>query len=170
MRLVRDRSRRMGYGTRGQRRRVGAGAILLVVPGAITSAGTAFTPVERGEPQAVAALCAAIPPGAAVLLVERVTADRFTQVVRGQCGVPAARVPVVQGTDTAPQADVARLVARVKTAGRVPVLLAAEPAQLTPYGHPSQVFTLRTRQDERSLVSPPDGTWSLASDVWMTTG
>ncbi|GII00885.1 hypothetical protein Pta02_28930 [Planobispora takensis] len=144
------------------------GVVLLVVPPAVTSIGTAFTPVGRGERAAVEAMCAALPENASVLLVERVTADRFTQLVRGVCGLPAAGVEVPHGEDTPAPADVTRLIGRIREAGRVPVLLAAEPAQLTPYGAPVQTLALRTRQDERSLVKAPDGTWSLSIDVWMT--
>ncbi|GGS99299.1 hypothetical protein GCM10010156_66690 [Planobispora rosea] len=143
------------------------GAALLLVPPAVTSIGTAFTPVGRGERAAVEAMCAALPQNASVLLAERVTADRLTQLVRGVCGVPAARVAVVPGTSLPAPADVTRLTGRVRAAGRVPVLLAAEPGQLAPYGTPVQVMTLRTRQDERSLVKAPDGTWSLSVNVWM---
>lgn len=141
-------------------------ALLLVVPPAVISIGTAFTPVGRGEAAAVAHMCARIPPDASVLIAERVTADRFTQVVRGTCGVPAAAVARQEG-DTAEEADVRRLIRRVRAAGRTPVVLAAEEDQVTPYGRATQLINLATRQDERSLTSPPDGTWSLRIDVWM---
>ncbi|GII33183.1 hypothetical protein [Planotetraspora mira] len=165
LRWVRRRAHRWGYGSRLL---VAAGAVLLVVPAAITSIGTAFTPVDRGEASAVAGLCAAIPPNASVLIVERATGDRITQVVRGECGVPTARVAYPQGSDVPMQSDIERLVDKVRQTGRLPVLLAAEPDQLWPYGPPTQVVKLRSRQDERSLVDPPDGTWSLTIDVWMT--
>ncbi|MFC5815396.1 hypothetical protein [Nonomuraea harbinensis] len=145
---------------------VPACALLLVVPPAVTSIGTAFTPVGRGEAAAVAAMCARIPPDASVLIAERVTADRYTQVVRGACGVPAAEVRQVEG-DTAPESDVRRLVERVRAAGRTPVVLAAEEGQVAPYGPATQLIGLVTRQDERSLTEAPDGTWSLRINVWM---
>ncbi|MEU6407309.1 hypothetical protein [Microbispora sp. NPDC046933] len=147
---------------------VGVGALLLTVPPAITSIGTAFTPVNRGEAAAVAGLCRAIPANASVLVAERVTGDRLTQVVRGQCGLPTARVVYPQGSSVPRPDDVLRLVEAVRRTGRVPVLLAAEPEQLMAYGPATRVMSLRTRQDERSLVDPPNGTWSLAIDVWMT--
>ncbi|HEY9523643.1 MAG TPA: hypothetical protein VIR33_10400, partial [Thermopolyspora sp.] len=71
------------------------------------------------------------------------------------------------GTDVPSAADITRLAGRVERAGRVPVLLAAEKDQVARYGQATQVLKLRTRQDERSLVDPPDGTWSLSVDVWM---
>ncbi|GAA2912734.1 hypothetical protein GCM10010517_79300 [Streptosporangium fragile] len=168
LRWVREKARRSGYGPAARSGLTAAGAVLLLVPPVITSAGTALSPVERGERAAVEAMCAALPPRAAVLLVERVTGERFTQVVRGTCGVPAARVVVPEGAATASGPDVTRLAERVRAAGRVPVLFAAEAGQLSAYGTPVQVMRLRTRQDERSLVAPPDTTWSLSVDVWMT--
>ncbi|SEG67074.1 Dolichyl-phosphate-mannose-protein mannosyltransferase [Nonomuraea solani] len=140
--------------------------LLVLVPPAVTSIGTAFTPVERGEAAAVEAMCAKLPPKASVLIVERVTGDRFTQVVRGMCDRPAARV-ARSGSDTAPEAQVRRLIERIRGAGRVPVVLAADAAQVSPYGPPTHVLGLVTRQDERSLTEAPNGTWSLGMNVWM---
>ncbi|MEQ4723681.1 hypothetical protein [Nonomuraea sp. B19D2] len=168
LRWVRERARRMGYGRRAQRALLSAGCLLLVAPAAVTSIGTAFTPVERGESAAVAGLCAALPRDASVLIVERVTGDRFTQLVRGMCGLPTARVVRASDPDLPSPANVTRLAERVRRAGRVPVLLAAEKDQVSPYGAPVRVMGLRTLQDERSLTDPPNGTWSLSIDVWMT--
>ncbi|MFI7031067.1 hypothetical protein ACIBK1_20370 [Microbispora rosea] len=168
--LSRRLSRTRWFAARPARSRaaVAAGALLLAVPPAITSIGTAFTPVNRGEAAAVAGLCRAIPANASVLIAERVTGDRLTQVLRGQCGLPAARVVYPSGSDVPLRADVLRLTEAVRRTGRVPVLLAAEPEQLMAYGPATRVMSLRTRQDERSLVDPPNGTWSLTIDVWMT--
>ncbi|MGJ6966379.1 hypothetical protein ACSDR0_31160 [Streptosporangium sp. G11] len=167
LRWTRDRARRSGYGPAAHRGLVAAGAILFLVPPVITSGGTAFSPVDRDELAAVETMCAALPPRASVLVVERVTAARFTQVVRGVCGLPAARLTIYR-SDIPRAADVARLAARVRAAGRTPVLLAAESRQLSGYGTPVHIMNLRTRQDDRSLVDPPNNTWSLAADVWMT--
>ncbi|WP_433353364.1 hypothetical protein ACQP25_08430 [Microtetraspora malaysiensis] len=165
LRWGRDRLRHAGRGTRLA---MVAGVLLFVVPPAVTSIGTAFSPVERGEADGIARMCAAIPRDASVLIIERVTGDRFTQVVRGQCGVPTARVKNPEGWSVALGLDVRRVIGKVRETGRRPVLLAAEEAQLTRYGTATQVLRLRTSQDERSLVGPPDAVWSLGSDVWMT--
>ncbi|MFD1542180.1 glycosyltransferase family 39 protein [Nonomuraea guangzhouensis] len=146
------------------------GTVLILVPPVITSIGIAFTPVGRGERAAVEAMCAKIPPNASVLIVERVTGNRFTQLVRGMCGRPAAQVRAVSNPDTADEADVRRMIARVRAAGRVPVVLAAEEGQVAAYGPKTQVMALVTRQDERSLVDAPNGTWSLRINVWMAVG
>jgi hypothetical protein len=167
LRRVRDLTRRMGYGRAAQRVLLAVGALLLVVPAAVTSIGTAFSPVERGEAAAVSTMCAALPRDGTVLMVERVTGERFAQVVRGMCGLPTARVRFPPGTSLPMAGDVLRLAGRIERAGRVPVLLAAERDQVARYGPATQVLRLRTRQDERTLVDPPNGTWSLSSDVWM---
>jgi hypothetical protein len=112
-------------------------------------------------------MCDRIGPRATVLLVERVTADRFAQVVRGMCHLPAGRIDVHPGASTAAPADVARLVNKVIAAGRRPVLLGAASADVAPYGKPQQVFHVRTRRDSSSLVAAPKGTWSLTINVWM---
>ncbi|NRQ40184.1 hypothetical protein HII36_51440 [Nonomuraea sp. NN258] len=142
------------------------GVLLVLVPPVVTSIGTAFTPIERGEAAAVRGLCARLPGDASVLIVERVTAERFSQVVRGMCGLPAAQVVRVDG-DLAPEPEVKRLIDRVRAAGRTPVVLAADREQALPYGPSVQVVGLVTRQDERSLVSAPNGTWTLRVNVWM---
>ncbi|MFI7643017.1 hypothetical protein [Nonomuraea sp. NPDC049400] len=141
--------------------------LAVVVPPAVTSIGTAFDPVERGEAAAVAAMCAKMPPNASVLIVERVTSDRFTQLMRGMCDRPAAEVVREKGSDVAPESQVRRLIERVRATGRVPVVLAAEAGQVSPYGPASQVMALVSRQDERSLVDAPNGTWSLRINAWM---
>ncbi|QYC38805.1 hypothetical protein Nocox_05890 [Nonomuraea coxensis DSM 45129] len=152
----------------GGRRWVSALAVAAVLaPPAVTSIGTAFTPIERGEAAAVAAMCARLPERASVLIVERVTGERFTQVVRGMCGLPTARVARPAGMDVARDDETRRLAERVRAAGRVPVVLAAEADQVARYGAPVHVFALAARQDERSLLTPPDGTWSLRMNVWM---
>ncbi|GAA4222158.1 hypothetical protein FHR32_004166 [Streptosporangium album] len=167
LRWVREKARRMGYGRAVQNGLAASGAVLLLVPAVITSVGTALTPIEPGERAAVEAMCAALPERASVLIVERVTGERFTQVVRGTCGVPTARVVFGPGADVPASSDVTRLIDRTRAGGRVPVLLAAKAGQLSRYGPAVQVMKLRTRQDERSLTGPPDGTWSLSMDVWM---
>ncbi|MEV6861465.1 hypothetical protein AB0M44_10735 [Streptosporangium subroseum] len=167
LRWARDKARRSGYGLIPQKGIVAFGAVLLLIPTALTSGGTAFTQIERGERAAVEGMCAALPARASVLIVERVTGDRLTQVVRGTCGVPTARAFIPRKSDVSLRPTVNRLIERIRTTGRVPVLLAAKAGQLSAYGRPVQIMALSTRQDERSLVDPPNGTWSLGVNVWM---
>ncbi|MEO3790453.1 glycosyltransferase family 39 protein [Nonomuraea sp. B10E15] len=161
---LRDQAGRRG--TRVRRWGTALAVVLVLVPPAVTSIGTAFTPIERGEAAAVEAMCGKIPRNASVLFVERVTGDRFMQAVRGTCGRPAAAVRRVL-TDVAPEDQVRRLIERVRGTGRVPVVLAADEGQVSPYGRATQVMGLVARQDERSLIEAPNGTWTLRMNVWM---
>ncbi len=165
------RGRRAGYGRRAgriaARSATAAGALLIVVPAVITSAGMMFAPIEQGELAQTRALCRAIGPKASVVIVERVTADRFTQLIRGMCGTPAARVRPAPGSDTAAYADVRRIVGKVRVAGRRPVLLGADAEDVAPYGTPVHAFRVQTRRDASDLVNAPSGTWPLTINVWL---
>ncbi|GLZ10367.1 hypothetical protein Acsp04_06020 [Actinomadura sp. NBRC 104425] len=156
------RVRRAGHGPRAVRAFAAGAAVLVLAPIVVTSAGFMAARTEQGEVAAVRGMCERIGPKASVVLVERATADRFTQVVRGMCGLPAARtVP-----DAGP-GDVARIVRKIYDAGRRPVLLGGEAANVAPYGRAVHVLELRTRQDQRTLTRWPTGTWSLTVNVWM---
>ncbi|QXJ26517.1 hypothetical protein AGRA3207_002970 [Actinomadura graeca] len=156
------RIRRLGYGPRVVRTVAAAGVVLLLVPIVLTSGPLMVSRTDQHERAAVRDLCAKLGPGRSVVVVERATADRFLQVVRGMCGLPAART--VKG---ARPADVRRVVGKVFAAGRHPVIMGAEPGQVAQYGPVTQVVRLRTRQDGRTLDEPPGGTWGLSVDVWI---
>ncbi|MEV5830794.1 hypothetical protein AB0L25_35030 [Spirillospora sp. NPDC052242] len=157
------RVRRLGYSPRVLRWGVGTGFVVMLVPIVLVSAPYLVSRTEQGEVAAVRNLCGRLGDDASVIAVERATADRFLQVVRGMCGVPAAR--------TAPDAtpgDVRRVIGKVRAAGRTPVLLGARRADVAPYGPAEQVIRLRTEQDGRTLDEPPRGTWGLGIDVWTS--
>jgi len=129
----------------------------------LTADGLAFKRTDTGEITVVSQLCQAIGPVAAVVIVDPLTADRFTQIVRGMCRVPAARM------DAATPAGVARVVAGIQRAGRRPVLLAGDAAQLASYGGSvTRVVYRATRQDEHRLTEPPTTTWRILYEVWMS--
>ena len=156
------RVRRLGYGPRVVRVGAVVGVALMLVPIVITSAGFMVSRTEQHEVAAVRGMCGALGKRSAVVVVEQSTADRFLQVVRGMCGVPAAR------TDgTATPADVKRVADRTVQAGRRPVVMGAKREQVAPYGTPERVLTVRTRQDGRTLADPPGGSWSLSMEVWI---
>ena len=155
------RVRRLGYSRQVTGIVAASGAIVLLVPVVAASAGLMFAKTERGEVAAVRRLCTAIGPGASVVIAQPVTADRFSQVIRGMCGLPVARTP--RGDEAATR----RVIAAIGAAGRRPVVLGANAADVSPFGPASQVMGLRTRQDEHTLVTPPDGTWGLTINVWM---
>ncbi|RFS86398.1 hypothetical protein D0T12_07345 [Actinomadura spongiicola] len=156
------RVRRLGYGRRLVRAGAVVGVAMMLVPIVLVSGGLLVTRTEQHEVAAVDGMCDALDPRGSVVVVEQSTADRFLQVVRGMCGVPAART-----TGNATVADVRRVVAGVAEAGRRPVIMAARAEQVAPYGTPRRVLSLRTRQDGRTLTGPPGGTWGLSMEVWI---
>ena len=173
--------REQGYGRSG---RAGATALCvaaLAVPAAKTTlglgirdggplglrpavSGLAFTATYRGEVQAVDGLCAAIPRDAAVVIVDRAIADNFTQLIRGMCHVPVARI------HNPAAGAVAEVIRGIGRAGHhQPVLLAARSRELRPYGAvPRRVMSLHTRQDGHTLITPPRATWKLIINIWMS--
>jgi hypothetical protein len=128
--------------------------------------GLAFTATHAGELNAVEGMCAAIPKDSSVVFVDGFTADRLTEIVRGMCGDPAARVtPVHTSTQVTAVRDVVRDIQR---AGRRPVLLAADTSELKPYGGVvRKVMTLSTRMDNSTLMFPPRTTLPENLDVSM---
>ncbi|TDD64578.1 hypothetical protein E1293_41360 [Actinomadura darangshiensis] len=156
------RVRRLGYGPKVVRGGTIAGVALMLVPVLITSGGYLVTRTEQHEAAAVDGMCDALRPRSSVVVIEQSTADRFLQVLRGECGLPAART-----TGKATRGDVERVAGRVAAAGRHPVVMAAKREQVAPYGTPRRVLYLRTRQDGRTLTEPPGGTWGLSMEVWI---
>jgi hypothetical protein len=144
-----------------------AGALLIVVPTAWASAPMIGVRTEEREVSQTRALCRALGPNASAIIIERVTGDRFTQLIRGMCGTPAARVRVGAGFKTAPEDDVRRIARKVVAAGRRPVVLGADSADVAPYGTPRRVFHIHTRRDASTLTEAPRTTWSLTINVWM---
>jgi hypothetical protein len=112
---------------------------------------------------AVAGLCSALGPSATVVIVDRVVAARFTQVIRGMCGVPAAWIA------GQPAANLQAVLSGIERAGRRPVLLGSRPSQLYAYGTPVRVMNLRTLQDPHTLTQPPTTPWPVHYVIWMTT-
>ena len=153
-------------------------SVALVLPAAVTSFGLGIAiggplgvrPVAHGlalkrtyagEIAAVNRMCAAIPPGSSVVIIDGQTAAWFSQVVRGMCGAPTAWM------DRRP-ADVRQVISAIRQAGRRPVLLGVSRAQVEPYGPARQVLALRTREDTRVRTMPPMITNPRPIAVWMT--
>jgi hypothetical protein len=127
-----------------------------------TAEGMAFKRTNAGELTAVEQLCATIRRDSSVVIVDRRLAQRFTQVVRGMCGVPTASV-VGQ-----PAAAVSNVLSGIVAAGRHPVLLGSRPGQLTAFGgNPVKVLDLQTTQDAHDLTSPPTRPAAIHFVVWM---
>jgi hypothetical protein len=127
------------------------------------STGLARQRTGAGGLAAVRDLCGAIPAGSSVLLLDRETAQEFTQVVRGMCGDAAG---VMAG---ATPAEVAAAVGGIVRAGHQAVLLATRPSELTPYrAAPRQVVNLTTTQDPHVLTKPPASVWPIRYVLWMS--
>jgi hypothetical protein len=121
--------------------------------------GMAFRKIGTGELTAIAKLCLSIPPGASVVILDQLTADRFAQVVRGICNTPTAILSHPNALSTVVQG--------IEKTGRRPVLLAESKDELP--GTPRQVVDLLTTQEAHNLTAPPTRTWLIHYTVWMST-
>jgi len=125
--------------------------------------GLALKRIGQGQDSAVTGLCASIRPDSSVVILDRLVAQRFLQVIRGMCGVPAGSMA------GQPAAAVAAVVTGIGRAGRRPVLLGARPGQLAGYGGgPVRVLDLRTTQDPHTLTQPPGAPWPVHYVIWLT--
>ena len=124
--------------------------------------GLAFRTTGAGELAAIEQLCGALPQHSSAVILDKAAARAFTQVIRGNCGVPAGVV-----TGTAP-GSVSTIIGGIERAGRRPVLLATKAAELTPYGAaPREVVNLSTQQDAHLLTRPPTSTWPVQYTLLM---
>jgi hypothetical protein len=126
--------------------------------------GLAFRRTGAGQVIAVERLCGAIPRHSSVLLLDKVAARAFTQVIRGTCDIPAG---IVAG---ASPSQASQIVGGIERAGRRPVLLATRESELVPYGAPpSEIVNLATQQDSHLLTRPPTSTWPVRYVLWMSS-
>ena len=127
-----------------------------------TAQGMAGQQVSVGELAAVGQLCGSIRRDSSVVIVDRLIAQRFAQVIRGMCGIPTAWMV------GRPQADVATVLNGIAAAGRRPVLLGATPGELVPFGgSPQKVLDLSTTTDAHDLTSPPTRPSTIHFVIWM---
>jgi len=154
-------------------------AVALVLPPAITSFGLkagsggpggvrlvahglAFKTTYAGEIAAVRRMCAALPPGSAVVIVDKKTTLRFSEVIRGMCGHPVAHMTPQPGS-------VQQVVNGIRQAGRRPVLLAATRPVLTPYGGTiRRIMDLRTTRDSNLGTGAPSRPAHQTITLWMS--
>ncbi|HEX9065513.1 MAG TPA: hypothetical protein VF843_10415, partial [Streptosporangiaceae bacterium] len=88
----------------------------------------------------------------------------FSQVIRGMCGVPVARLASGAG-----QSEIAAVVGGIVRAGRRPVLLGSSPAQVGGFGgSPTMVLNLTTTQYPHVLTQPPGAPWRARYRIWMS--
>jgi hypothetical protein len=177
---IKERGRRLGA-SRGAAAIVAVCCVIaLLVPAAVTTFGVgttksghgstrptanglAFKRTARGEDRAVRQLCSAIGPNASVVIVDSLTADRFSQVIRGMCATPTTRI------DSATTGEVSTVVNGIERAGRRPVILGGTQAQLAPFGGQARkVLDLLTTQDAHELTQPPTRTWLIHFVIWAS--
>jgi len=128
----------------------------------LVARGLAFKTTYAGELAAVNRMCAALPPGSAIVILDPKTVFRFTELVRGMCGHPAARM-------TPRPADVQQVVRGIRQAGRTPVLVAVSPALLKPYGGTvTQIMDLRTTRDSNIKTAAPLRPRHQTITLWMS--
>jgi len=125
--------------------------------------GLALSRTGAGEITAVADLCSQLPANSSVVIVGQPTAEEFTQVIRGMCGVPAAWM---SGRSVA---AVDSVIGSISRAGRRPLLLAARKAQLAAFGGtPVRVLDLATAQDPHQLTQLPTAPKQVRYQIWLT--
>lgn len=126
--------------------------------------GVGFSATYGGELAAVTKLCSEIGPSASVVFVDSASAQSYTQVVRGMCGMPSASVA------GASPAAIEQVVTSIEQAGRHPVLLGSSRARLALFGIvPRKVLSLRTTSDPAVLTGPPATTWPVQYTLWMSS-
>jgi hypothetical protein len=124
--------------------------------------GLAFKAAYAGEIAAVEHMCAALPRGSAVVIFDPQSVFRFTQLIRGMCGHPAARMTPRPGR-------VQQVVDGIRRAGRRPVLLAVHRSQLTPYGGViREIMDLPTTRDRHIGTAAPRRLRQQTITLWMS--
>ena len=131
--------------------------------GGISLRGLAVKDTYQGELAAIDKLCAAIPSDATVVVINDWIANRMLENIRGDCGVPAARL------DNATVPLVKQVIGAVEATGRRAVVLGSYQAQVNSYpgGTTTQVMDLHTQVDAYNMNGAPDWTHSQWVSVWM---
>ncbi len=129
----------------------------------LSSAGMALHPARAGQLGAVRGLCSSIGRSSSVLILDQHTAQMFTQVIRGMCGVPVAWLP--HGASPVTVDSVLRGISR---AGRRAVVLGSAPSEVSGYGgRPQLVLELDTTDDQHQLTEPPGAPEPVRYMIWM---
>jgi hypothetical protein len=113
--------------------------------------GLAFKRTYDGEITAVDKICAAIPAGSSVLIVDNTMMVQFGQDIRGMCGVPTA------GATDYSRANLLADVRAIERAGRRPFVLASTPQELSPLGNglTKRIMKLETTIDNHRIFGTP---------------
>jgi len=176
-----QRARERGAGLTAVSLSAACFVVALAVPTAVTAFGLTYSgsaprhsvlpaatglgakKTGAGQTAAVNGLCGAMSSRMSVLLLDRIAAGEYAQVIRGMCGVPAG---VMAGATTG---QVQAVVRSIEAHGREPVLLATRATELTPYGQPPRkVVSLSTTQEPHELTEPPGAPWQITYVLWLS--
>lgn len=125
--------------------------------------GLALTRSGAGEGAAARRLCESIPSNATVVIVDTATANEFSQMIRGMCGLPVASVAL------GPTSPIQGVISSISAAGRLPVLIAASAHELLGFGgSPVQILDLATADEPQALTRVPTALRPVRYQVWIT--
>jgi hypothetical protein len=146
-----------------------AGLAAVLLPAEAGSRPLRDTRTEAGEPAAVDTACGVFGPGDVALMVDARGRQEWTAALREVCGVPAFGVPGVETDLTASRGEVDAALARIRAAGRRPVLVASsgEPLPGLTAAAQRQVVDLDTSEHQRSLTGSPHGLAPLSVELWV---
>jgi hypothetical protein len=157
-----------------------AGIALPPLTGNLT--GLAFKRTFAGEVAAVNKICAGIPKGRSVLIIDAQLMLKFGQAIRGTCNVPVAAahttIPGGFQPDTGNVIEPATIIAAVRAiedSGHQPLVLAATPAEFIPlneqFGNGTVTFVMdqTTNDDEHIFIGAPKNTVAETFTVYSWT-
>ena len=141
--------------------------------------GLAFKRTFVGEVAAVSQVCAGIPQGRSVLIIDAQLMLKFGQAIRGTCGVPVAAahttLPGGYKPDTGNTIEPATIIAAVRAiqdSGHQPLVLAATPAEFAPLiqrfgdGSVKLILDQGINDDEHSFFGVPKFTVAETFSVY----
>jgi hypothetical protein len=133
-------------------------AIGMLVPIMAATVPLAPQRTALGELAASARVCEALHPNDSVILVDPL----WTPTIREQCGIPVAQL--LDPTSSA----IARVVASIRSVGRVPVVAGSQYYDPLSIGLSAATpVDIDTQSDESTLVSRPDGTSRTQLQFWL---
>ena len=146
-----------------------AGLAALLYPAEAGSRPLRDSRTEAGEPAAVDTACAVFRPGDVALMIDARGRQEWSAPLREVCAVPAFGVPAIETDRTATRAEVETALARVRAAGRRPVLVAqsGEPLPRLTGAAQRRVVDLDTWEHGRSLTGSPRGPEPLSIELWV---
>ncbi|MFF5229543.1 hypothetical protein [Dactylosporangium sp. NPDC000521] len=132
--------------------------LALAAPALVVTAHLGPNRTEVGEPDAAAAVCRALRPTDSVVMMD----TQWSPTIRNQCGLPVAALenPTVERME--------QVVAGIRAAGQVPVLMSSSTLTLLPYGLPlERIVYLDTYEDQHVLTTRPTGVDPRRLECWL---